>query len=283
MKILLLASGYLGAYQLIQEFHKKGIEVIGTDINPNSAARFYCDKFYVVSSGNIENQYYLGEIEKIVKKERPDVILPGSSSEVYHLAVFKEHIEKFGTKIMVGSAEVVRTALDKGLTYETLQGIIPLPKSFYSEKGLIIKPSQGKGARNIWEMDRHFVMEKLTGEEIDVDVLSLNGEVLTACFKKRERTYGGTLIEGEIVERPYLMPQIEKIVKTIPIDYLSVIQFIGDKLLEINPRIAGAIMDYEIPYMAIQLALGKIEPNGIKTYKTNIGKRVAKYLAEYAY
>ena len=128
-----------------------------------------------------------------------------------------------------------------------------------------------------------FIMEELRGEEIDIDVIALNGEVLLAQCKTRERVYGGTLIEGEIVERPELVEQIRKIIKVLPVDYLSVIQFKGGKLLEVNPRMAGAIIDQNIPLMAINLALNKITPDEIRNYQQPIGKRVARTMFNYVF
>jgi carbamoyl-phosphate synthase large subunit len=281
---LISAVGYLGSFDLIKKLKEEGFRVIGTDANPNTAAKFYCDEFYETPPGNIENQYFLPRITDICQKEKVDVILPASSAEIEQYAFFGWSItEKSGAKIMVSHSDVIRTAIDKGATYNRLRGTIRLPQSIVSHSGVCCKPLIGKGARGIHYLPDTFVMEKLEGEEIDVDVIALNGEVLLAQCKTRERTYGGTLIEGEVVERPEIVDQVKKIIKIIPVDYLSVIQFKGGKLLEVNPRMAGAIIDQNIPVMAIKLFLNQITPDEIRNYQQSIGKRIARTTFNYVY
>jgi len=290
LKLLLTASGFYGASTLCEQLRKNGerkIEIIGVDMNPNCPAQFYCDKFYAVPQGRDYN--FIKALLDICKTEKPDVILPGSSCDVYNLAFHKNSFDKLGIKIMVSNPQVLDMALDKWKTYQKLQGIVPLPNYFLSRNGVVFKPVEGKGARGIKIFeDKGLIMEKLEGEEIDADVLSQNGEVLLAMFKTRERTYGGTLVEGRLIDRPELYKQIVNIIKTIPIDYLSVIQFKGGKLLELNPRCAGAVIypeNWNMPYLAIKLALGEITGAEIKKYQDKIpfGLRVTKYLSQIQY
>jgi carbamoyl-phosphate synthase large subunit len=284
MTILISAVGYLGSFDLIKKLKEEGFRVIGTDANPNTAARFYCDEFYETPTGGMENQYFLPRITEICKKEKVDLILPASSAEIEQYSYFGWSIAKeSGAKIMVSNPDTIRISTYKNLTHETLVGVIPLPKSFCSSFGCVAKPINGKGGRGVSFMPPGFFMEQLQGEEIDVDVIALNGEVLTAQCKTRERTYGGTMVEGEIVERPEIIQQVKKIIGKIPVDYLSVIQFKGGKLLEVNPRMAGAIIDQNIPLMAIKLALGKITPDEIRNYQQPIGKRIARTTFNYVY
>ena len=283
MKVLITGIGFMGGFDLVLSLKKNGFEVIGADINKNSAAKFYCDEYYLVPEGNIENQYYFPRLVDILKKEKPDILLPASVADLNQLTFYKEHLERY-TKLMIGDVGPVKTALDKGLTYDALQGEKFVPKAFYSEKGLVLKPMVGKGARGIQYLnDNHFVMEKLEGADIDVDVIAMGGEVLLAQCKTRERAYGGTMVEGQIIESPKLVELVKTIIKKIPIDYLSVIQFKGTKLLEVNPRMAGAIIDQNVPLMAINLALNKITKDDIRNYKQPIGKRIARTMFNYEY
>ena len=280
MKILVSAVGYHGGYNLVKTLKENGFEVIGTDMNKDSAARFYCDKFYDTPEGRVDNQYFLPRIKEICEKEKPDLILPASSAEIEQYSYFGWGLP---TKIMVSQPGVIRRTINKYLTYEALEGTIPLPRAIFGSQGVVAKPVVGKGGRGVSFLNERFVMEKLEGEEIDIDVIALNGELLLAQCKTRERNYGGTLQEGEIVERPELVEQVRKIIKALPVDYLSVIQFKGGKLLEINPRIAGAIIDQNIPLMAIKLALNQIIPDEIRNYKHPIGKRISRTLTDYVF
>jgi len=293
LTVLLTASGYMGGNSLCENLRNNGereIKVIGTDMNPNSAARFYCDKFYPTPAGH--DQEYIPRILDICRRDKPDILLPASSSEVYYLTFHRPEIEAMGTKVMISSTASLEVSLDKFKTYHYLDGKIPLPKYFLSREGFVSKPVEGKGGRGV-QMFGHteeptLVMEKMSGEEIDADVLSFNREVLLCVFKIRTRTYGGILVEGQVVNRPYLEQQISKIIQTIPIQYLSVFQFIGGKLLELNPRIAGAVPYFDgwnMPYLAIKLALGEITSEEVKAYRNKVpfGLKMTRYLSQIHY
>lgn len=287
-KVLISAVGFFGSLSLVETLKKSGYEVLGTDMNENSAARFYCDKFYVVPPGRSE--YFIPDLFKICKEEKVDFIIPGSSFEVYALALNRDNFKKIGTTVLVSAPEIIDISTNKYKTYCKLSGLIALPKYFYSSMGFCEKPMEGKGGRGvkIIQNKTSFVMEKLEGEEVDVDVLSYKGEVLLTIMKVRQRAYGGTLVEGKIVNYPYLEEQVKKIIKEIPVDYLSVIQFIGGKLLEINPRIAGAMYypdDWNMPDLALKLASGELTPEQIKEYQSRVpyGKHISKTLIQYQY
>lgn len=277
IKIILTSAGFYGAEPLVKSLKKKGIRVVGTDMNKNCAARFYCDGFYPVKSGRIDG--YMEEMLNIIGQEQPNVIIPGSSYEVVPLAIFKKDIESTGTKVLTSSKEINEICIDKVKTYEALEGIIDLPK--YIGGDIIIKPTNEKGATGV-KQEKGMAMELLKGEQIDVDVLALDGELLKAICKTRERVYGGTLVEGQIVDRPEIIQQIKKILKVLPIDYLSVFQFIGGKLIEINPRLAGAmfLQDINIVEMAIKLALGETTKNTIKKIKIPFNRRLTRFITQ---
>ena len=292
LKIILTESNYFGGNSLCEHLRKNGereIKIVGTDMNPNGGSRFYCDNFYAVPPGN--DPGYIPALIDICKKEKPDLILPASSTAVYPLAFHKKRFEELGVKVMVSDPQTLEVALNKAETYHRLEGIIPIPKYFYTQRqGFITKPINGKGGRDftIYDEVNMLVMEELEGEEIDIDVLSWNKEVLLCMCKTRERVYGGTLVEGKLVDRPGLIRQIKSIIEVIPIQYLSVIQFKGQKLLEINPRIAGMVFypeDWNMPYLALKLTLGEITPQEIKKYQDKIpfGHRVSRYLIQKEY
>ena len=281
MKIILTAAGHMGGYTLVEQFRKKGITVIGTDMNSNSAARRYCDGFYTTPNG--ESDDFIHKMLDIVKKEKPDAILPASSCEVLSLARNKERFEKLGTKVIVSDPEVIETTIDKYKTFEALKGKIHLPKYIYSDKGYYSKPTIGKGRRGIEELNKKnvMIMETLDGEHIDADVLSSRGKLLACFCKTRERAYGGTLVEGELVNRPDIVKKVKKIVKVIPLEYVSVIQFIGGDLIEINPRIAGVFIGTgrNLPIEAIKMALGE----KINIPKPQFGLKTSRFIHQYDY
>lgn len=270
IRILITGAGYQGCATLIRKLKEldERFYFIGVDTNPNSAAKKYCDCFY-------EQKNY----EYALVMEHPQLVIPGTSMFIPLLSKNKE-------LIMASSPTEVITCLSKTLVYNKLKGVLPLPQYIDSDR-FVIKPKIGKGARGIeYRAGSEFPMEFLEGEQIDVDVLSLNGELLMAMCKTRERAYGGTAMEMEIVNRSEIVAQIKKALKVLPLSYLSVWQFIGGKLLEVNPRLAGAIFypeGWNMPYLAIKLALKEIKPKDIKSYQIPYGRRMARYLDQYEY
>jgi len=131
------------------------------------------------------------------------------------------------------------------------------------------------------------VMEKLEGEEIAVDVLCQDGEVLLYCARTVETQRSGVVMTGEIVDRPEIIEQVKAILKAIPLDYCVNLQFIGGKLIEINPRVSTFIYqdDLCMPWLAIQLALGELDPDGVRAYqgRVQIGRRMVRYMDQVFY
>jgi len=232
-RILVTACGHQGGYDLCTFLKGKGYYVIGTDINPYCAGRFYCDEFY------------MGDC-----------------------------LVEYDFKLITSSHEI--KWFDKHQVYEMLHDKIPLPQYIYSEK-YVVKPVLGSGAKGVeyLETDK-MVMEYMEGENIDVDVVSEGKELLIAIPKLRRRAYGGTLVEGEIVDRPYIVEQIEEALRVLPLNGLSCWQFIDGKLLEINPRIAGAVADYEIVDLWIKYSLGEIEKEELKKYQPNYRQEIIR-------
>ncbi len=126
------------------------------------------------------------------------------------------------------------------------------------------------------------VMEYLDGMERTTDALCLNGKELLTTVKTVEQARWGVIVRGELVHRPDLIEQTRKILRAIPLSYCVNIQFIGDKLIEINPRVSTFIYQKDViaPYLAIKLALEEITPEEIRTYATKIdyGRRMTRYM-----
>lgn len=278
IKVLISAAGYQGGYSLVKalkETKERDVTVIGTDMDGNSAARLYCDAFYKVPPST--SRSYNSEVTSLLKIIQPDVVIPASSAELLNFHVIKRKVK---SKILISDFKSLVFFLDKIETYNRLKGIVPIPNYLFCDS-CYEKPKQGKGGKGIvlHKTDETFIMECLKGEQIDIDVLSWGKELLLAVPKIRERAYGGTLIQGEIVKRPELVEQIQKIINEVPFYYLSVFQFIGGKLLEINPRMAGSMVyaeDFNLPYLAIKLALKELKPKDIKQWKIPYGKRITK-------
>jgi carbamoyl-phosphate synthase large subunit len=131
------------------------------------------------------------------------------------------------------------------------------------------------------------VMEYLPGQEATTDSLCLDGEELLTTVKTVEQARWGVIVRGELVRRPDLVEQTREILRAIPLSYCVNLQFIGDKLIEINPRVSTFIYqdDLVAPYLAIKLALGELAEAGVRAYQDRIayGRRMVRYMDQVFY
>ena len=126
------------------------------------------------------------------------------------------------------------------------------------------------------------VMEYLEGMEYTTDPIALDGEMLLCTTKTVEAARWGVIVKGQLVDKPGLVEQTREILKAIPLSYNVNIQFIGDKLIEINPRVSSFIYQDDLiaPYVAIKLALGEITPDDVRRLqsRTAYGRRMVRYM-----
>jgi carbamoyl-phosphate synthase large subunit len=104
------------------------------------------------------------------------------------------------------------------------------------------------------------VMELVTGPEHTVDGICRDGRLVLGHAKTREAMRAGLAMWFETVERPDLVAAADRLAHELGLDWLVNVQFIGDRLLEINPRISTVMYqeDLNLPYLAIRHALGEI-------------------------
>jgi predicted ATP-grasp superfamily ATP-dependent carboligase len=126
------------------------------------------------------------------------------------------------------------------------------------------------------------VMEVVEGTDYDAMCLADEGIPLLTTIKTREASRWGVIVKGELVERPDLVEICEKIVRVVELSYNVGLQFIGDKIIEINPRPSTFIYQDDLiePYLAIKLALGEISHDEIKAHEGRIryGRRMVRYM-----
>lgn len=126
------------------------------------------------------------------------------------------------------------------------------------------------------------VMEYLEGTEYTTDPIALHGEMLLCTTKTVEAARWGVIVKGELVDRPELVDQTCEILRAIPLSYNVNIQFIGNRLIEINPRVSSFIYQDDLiaPYLAIRLSLGEIGPDDVRALqgRVAIGRRMVRFM-----
>jgi carbamoyl-phosphate synthase large subunit len=126
------------------------------------------------------------------------------------------------------------------------------------------------------------IMEHVQGMHYDAMCLADNGEPLLTTIKTREASRWGIIVKGELVHKPELQSICDKIVREIGLSYNFGLQFIGDKIIEINPRPSTFIYQDDLvePYIAIKLALGEITHEAVRSfqYRIHYGRRMVRYM-----
>jgi len=340
LKMILTAVGCPGAVTMIRALKNNGeraVEIVGTDMRPEAAGRFFIDRFYTVPSGRSPD--FVPRMLDIVEREQPDLVLPQSSYEVGQLAEHRDAFKACGAVVLVTSPESVRCASDKMLTYEALDGTeVPHPRSIrctsldsflaavhelgYPEKRVCFKPPDSKGARGFRVITDHvsrldlllrersgsvlmtlhqatdvlgeaarfpdlMVMEFTEGKEHTVDVFCRDGQVLTGFVKTREAIKAGLAMYFETVDRPDLWEYGETVSERLKLEYFANIQFKGDQLLEVNPRVSTFVHqeNFNMPYLGLKYVLGEIEESELQAASERVRstRRTVRYYDQVFY
>ncbi|MDX6546961.1 MAG: hypothetical protein QOG33_511 [Gaiellales bacterium] len=104
------------------------------------------------------------------------------------------------------------------------------------------------------------IMEYIRGEEHTVDAICRAGRFLVGHAKTREAVRAGLAMYFQTVDEPELVEASRALVGGLGVDWLVNVQFIGGRLLEINPRISTIVYqeDLNLPYLAVRHALGEL-------------------------
>jgi len=136
--------------------------------------------------------------------------------------------------------------------------------------------------RDAPEFPNLLLMEMAEGEECDVMTLAYGGEALLTTVKSRESHRWGVIDRGELIDRPELVQATARIIERIPLAYNISIQFIGGKVIEINPRTSTFIygQGFSEPWLAVKLALGMITPDEVRACQARVplGRRMLRYM-----
>lgn len=133
--------------------------IVTADIDPFSPGLYEVDSAYQLPAANDSD--YINKVLELAKKEKIDVILPGSQAEVKVIAKNIEVLEKAGVIPLVSSSSVVENSFDKIKLHRFLaKNKILTPNTVeldFPEKAkelkfpIVIKPSKDtSGSRNVY-------------------------------------------------------------------------------------------------------------------------------------
>jgi carbamoyl-phosphate synthase large subunit len=163
-------------FSLNNNFDKRIVRTIGTDIKQEVVGRYLCDNFHQISRPS-QNEY-LDQLYSICESENVDVILPQNTLELSVLAENKPLFQELGVTIVVSDSSAIQIANDKYKIMRLAEKIgIPVPDNFlvdnfndliesakklgWPEKPVVVKPPLSNGMRGVRIIDESIDLKKL--------------------------------------------------------------------------------------------------------------------------
>ncbi len=135
--------------------------------------------------------------------------------------------------------------------------------------------------RDVESFPRLMLMEYLDGPEYTVDALADGGELVLHQTKTRERVETGVAMAFSTVDRPDLVETARHVCRAAGLDWFVNVQFIGGRLLEVNPRVSTFVYqeDFILPYLGIKYALGELDGRAIAAAQARVrtARRTIRY------
>lgn len=187
------APGSIGTlHSLKNNFDKRKIKIIGTDIDENAVGKYIYDSFYKIERP--DHSTYLEQLYEICQHEKVQVIVPQNTAELQILSANKSYFERIGTKIAVAKSESIILANDKFRLLEIARKSgIPAPEFYlvatkedliefskllgWPEHRVVVKPPISSGMRGFRIIDENykskdaFYNEKPTNTVTNMDLL----------------------------------------------------------------------------------------------------------------
>ena len=135
--------------------------------------------------------------------------------------------------------------------------------------------------RGVEPFPRLMLMEYVDAPEITVDLFADKGAVVFHQTRTREEFLTGLAMAFKTIDRPELVDLSRKVVRHLGLDYYQSVQWIGGKLLEINPRVSTFVYqeDFSIPYLGIKYALGELTRDDVADVQARVrtSRRSVRY------
>jgi carbamoyl-phosphate synthase large subunit len=208
------------------------------------------------------------KILEICKQLDINLLIATVDAELEPLALRADEFAAAGIKVPLCSPEVLRLCRDKYALLTAAQKVVPVPNYVILTKEtlqashafpLFAKPRFGAGSNGIFTLKNqqdlanlpldgsYLIQELLPGEEYSVDVyIHSEGTALAAVPRLRMKVDSGVAVTARTQQLPELIDAALKLAQHVGIRYVANIQFKRAldgqfKLLEINPRFAGAL------------------------------------------
>ena len=128
-------------------------------------------------------------------------------------------------------------------------------------------------------------MEYLSGINYDSNILCKKGKILFQSVKTRDKVVNGTITRGKIVDSPEIFKFNKEIAKAMNTTGYIMVQYIGTKMIELNPRWSTSVnyKNFNEYLMSIELALyGEIKQD-IGRYEDYVGTEFYRFFDTISY
>jgi hypothetical protein len=116
------------------------------------------------------------------------------------------------------------------------------------------------------------VMEFLTEPERTVDGIADGNRIVLQATRTRESVRCGLGMYFVTLDAPELVEASERIVAEFELEWFFSIQFMGEKVIEINPRISTMMIqeDFNLPWLAVKRALGEASDDELRAVQERV-------------
>jgi carbamoyl-phosphate synthase large subunit len=125
------------------------------------------------------------------------------------------------------------------------------------------------------------VMELATGGERTIDGIGDGKRVVLGHPKTREAMRAGLAMYFVTLENGGLMEVADRIVRELEIEWFFNIQLVGDRVIEVNPRISTIVYqeDLNLPWLGVKRALGEIDDIALAALQSRVrpGRTALRY------
>ena len=264
-----------------------GIEIIALDMDPASSGMFMAHGRAVIPAP--AHPSFIAETIALCRRLKAQCLIPIIDEELLIFAANRERFAAAGIKLIANSAQTVRLAKDKYLSYQFClrQGILA-PRTFLpaqikaiknSDYPLIIKPVAGRGSQDTVKLNSareldffrrgrkdYIIQEFVYGDEYTIDIVaSPDGHILQALPRQRVMVKAGMSYNGRTVKDRRLISYGKAVAKkffiTGPFNVQCIVNKKGIYLLEVNPKFSAGLpltvaAGVNIPLILVKFAFG---------------------------
>lgn len=263
-KLLVLSCGTNAQWHVLKILHEKfpsSFTLIGTDSHPRYmvAASSVLDRFYQVPVS--KDPDFLGVIESILCRERPDYIFPIFDFDQQMFFDGVNVLEKYGTRSLSTPYETLGVYSDKvNMQNAMLKSGLPVPRTFHicdvkKDVSYFVKPLRGNGSvgacrklgkdLSAQDFKENIVEEVCSGPEVTMECFVYKGRLSSIC---RERLWikAGVCTKARVFKSQKLEQIGRKFATVFKTPIIFNLQFMKNGsgryvITDVNLRCAGAM------------------------------------------